>query len=150
MIMLRRSQSVIAGEGGFTFTELLVALTILGLVAVPLLSLLQDSCCYTAAAGRRTAALNLCRERLEELKSAGSSCCLALFEGGREECRLLEEADSLPEGCAHYRRETVLEKRAFLLEPAGAAGYLRITVTVYYNGRGGESAVALATNLGER
>lgn len=150
MIMLRRSQSAIAGEGGFTFTELLVALTILGLVAVPLLSLLQDSCCYTAAAGRRTAALNLCRERLEEIKAAGLRRCLTLFDGGRQDCRLLEEVALLPEGGEPYRRETLLEKQVLPFEPAGAAGYLRITVTVYYDGRGGESAVALATNLGGR
>jgi prepilin-type N-terminal cleavage/methylation domain-containing protein len=60
-------------EEGFTFTELLVAITILALVSIPVLSMLLNGYSYTVMAGRQTVAANLCRDKIEELKSEGFS-----------------------------------------------------------------------------
>lgn len=147
---LRRKARPFSGEDGFTFTELLVAAAVLGLIVVPVLAMLLQSYGYAVAAGRRTAAVNLCRERIEELKAAGSRRCLALFAEGCTECVLCGEADPLPAGFESYRRETVLAKKRFAPAPGGAVQYLEIRVAVYYGRGSGEEAVVLETNLGGR
>ena len=137
-------------EDGFTFTELLVALTVLTLIAVPVLAMLLHSYGCTVAAGRRTVAANLCRERIEELRAAGTGRCLALFGESPECCIIAGEADPLPEGFAPYRRETVLTKKVFAPAPGSEAEYLGIIVAVYYGRGSGEEVVVVETNLGGR
>lgn len=148
MAPLGMRRGTISGEDGFTFAELLVTMTVLALVAVPLLALLGNGYCYTVRAGRRTVAVNLCRERLEELRAAGYRGCLALLEGGSERREIPAEEDPLPGGYAPYRRATVLERRSAVLAPGSEAGYLRIRVTVTYGTGAGEERVVLETNLG--
>ncbi len=149
MARLRHHGQATSEEDGFTFTELLVSVTVLALIAVPVLAMLMHSYGYTVSAGRRTVAVNLCRERLEELRAAGSSRCLALFEEGRHRCEIAGEGDPLPEVFAPYRRETVLEKKRVTPAPGSEAEYLRVTVAVYYGrGSGGEGSVVLESNLG--
>ncbi len=58
-------------SGGYTFIELLVAITILGIVIAPFLGLLTSGFSSIAAAGRKTTAINLAREEMETIKAVG-------------------------------------------------------------------------------
>ena len=143
-----QQEQATSGEDGFTFSELLVTVTVLAFIAVPVLAMLLHSYGYTVSAGRRTVAVNLCRERLEELRAAGSSRCLALFEEGRDRCEIAGEDDPLPAGFEPYRRETLLERQVLTPAPGSEAEYLRITVAVSYSRGSGEGSVVMETNLG--
>ena len=93
-------------EEGFTFTELLVAITILALVSIPVLSMLLNGYSYTVMAGRQTVA-NLCRDKIEDFKAKGYSGCINLFKNSAGLIRESQRRGPLPEGYELYRRETV-------------------------------------------
>ncbi len=94
-------------EGGFTFTEVLVALALLAIVAAPVALLFTTSCTAMARAGCRTAAANLCREKMEQIKSGGISGCLDSIEGSPGGLYL--EVEELNSGARVFRRETSLQ-----------------------------------------
>lgn len=94
-------------ESGFTFTEVLVALALLALVAAPVALLFNTACTGMARAGCRTAAANLCREKMEQIKSGGISGCLDCINGSPG--GLYEEAEELNSGAGMFRRETALQ-----------------------------------------
>jgi prepilin-type N-terminal cleavage/methylation domain-containing protein len=58
-------------NSGYTFIELLIALTILSFVVAPFLGLFGGSFSAISAAGRQSAAINLCREKIETTKADG-------------------------------------------------------------------------------
>jgi len=64
---------------GYTFVELLLAITILGIVASPLIALFSGSYLAINNAGNHTVASNLCRDRIESLKSSGYSSLYQLY-----------------------------------------------------------------------
>lgn len=61
----------IEANQGYTFIELLIAITILGLMIPPLLALFSGSFRIINNAANLTIAANLCRERQEELQAIG-------------------------------------------------------------------------------
>lgn len=138
-------------EEGFTFTELLVAITILALVSIPVLSMLLNGYSYTVMAGRQTVAANLCRDKIEELKSEGfSKYDLLIRDKPDGRYRIPSAEDPLPEGYELYRRETVIERRESIKGSSASAleaDYLRVRVTVYWTERGGENSVEMETSL---
>lgn len=133
-------------EDGFTFTELLVAITILALVAIPVLTLLVNGYTYTVMAGRQTIAANLCRDKIEELKAEGFSNYALLVRASPDGTyRITSAEDPLPEGYELYRRETIIEEKSS--QSGIAASYLRVKVTVYWTEQVGERSVEMETNL---
>ena len=138
-------------EEGFTFTELLVAITILALVSIPVLSMLLNGYSYTVMAGRQTVAANLCRDKIEDFKAKGYSGCINLFKNSAGLIHEIPSAeDPLPEGYELYRRETVIERRESIKGSSSSAleaEYLRVRVTVYWTERGGENSVEMETSL---
>ncbi|MDY6826635.1 MAG: type II secretion system protein [Bacillota bacterium] len=64
-------KSILPARDGYTLVELLIAVTLLGVIAVPVLALFVGSSSWIAGARCRSTALNLCRERIEDLRSAG-------------------------------------------------------------------------------
>ncbi len=60
-----------ADRRGFVLIELLVAITVLGLVAAPVLTAFITGYTSLAEAGDKTGALNLARRQMEEVKSMG-------------------------------------------------------------------------------
>ena len=64
-------KSSLSSTDGYTFIELLLAITILALVVTPFLGLFTYSFSSIALSGRQTGAVNLCRENMESLKALG-------------------------------------------------------------------------------
>ena len=67
-------------EGGFLLLELLVALLVLAFVVGPLVSLLVLGIQVLHGAGQYTVALNLAREKMEEVKGAGFGKAVCVVE----------------------------------------------------------------------
>ncbi len=146
MIPRRWISKAAFGEDGFTFTELLVAITILALALVPILALLVNGYTYTVMSGRQTIAANLCRDKIEDLKSEGFSKYILLVRASPAGTySISSDEDPLPEEYGLYRRETIMEEKS---SGSGiAASYLRVKVTVYWNEKGGERSVEMETNM---
>jgi len=60
-----------ASQQGFLLIELLVAVTVLGLVAAPILTAFITGYSSLAGAGDKTCALNLARRQMEQVKGMG-------------------------------------------------------------------------------
>jgi len=127
-----------------------VAITILALVSIPVLSMLLNGYSYTVMAGRQTVAANLCRDKIEELKSEGfSKYDLLIRDKPDGRYQIPSAEDPLPEGYELYRRETVIERRESIKGSSSSgleADYLRVRVTVYWTERGGENSVEMETS----
>jgi prepilin-type N-terminal cleavage/methylation domain-containing protein len=94
-------------ERGYTFIELLVAITVLALVFVPLAALFTGGYMGMVRAGRRTAASNLCREKIEEIKANGYSYYLGQISTSANGV-IVEIEDTVGEKNL-FKRETTLE-----------------------------------------
>ncbi len=64
---------------GYTFIELLIALALLGIVVAPLLNLFATGYAYIGNARMQTTALNLCRDRIEEMRALGYPAVYNLY-----------------------------------------------------------------------
>ncbi len=64
-------KATLRSRHGYTFIELLVAISILGFVIAPFLALFTNSFSSIALSGRETTAINLCREKMESVKAIG-------------------------------------------------------------------------------
>ncbi|MDW7740191.1 MAG: type II secretion system protein [Bacillota bacterium] len=116
---------------GYTFTEILVAITILGLVITPILTLFISSFQSINHAGKRTTAVNLCREQLEQVKAAGySDVYRDYLEEGSE---LYFESEI--EGFTGFSRETRVEPYILTVSEDTSLELLQITVTVKWQQR---------------
>lgn len=73
------NKSVIQGSSGYTFIELLIALTILGLIITPILMMFSGSFLAINNAGRHSAAINLCRQQMEYIRALGYEPALLLY-----------------------------------------------------------------------
>jgi len=65
------SYDLFSEKGGYSLIELLIAVTILGLVVAPFLGLFGGSFGTIAAAGKQTEAIHLCQQKVESLKAKG-------------------------------------------------------------------------------
>jgi prepilin-type N-terminal cleavage/methylation domain-containing protein len=137
----------ICNKSGYTFIELLVAIAILGLVVTPLLTLFTTGYFLISNARQQTIALNLCRSKLEEVKSPGyySTQDLQFNAFGSP----IIEFD--PEGFSGYRRETFFSAYALptdsndppLLE------LVQVDVAVFWPVQSGEQSETLSYLLGK-
>lgn len=64
-------KSSLCSTDGYTFIELLLAITMLAFVVTPFIGLFTYSFSSIALAGRQSGAVNLCREKMESLKALG-------------------------------------------------------------------------------
>jgi prepilin-type N-terminal cleavage/methylation domain-containing protein len=133
------------GEGGYTLVELLVAMTVLAIVFLPLSALLAAGGSGMVQAGRRTAAANLCREKMEEIKARGCSYYLDAVDAAPGGIYL--EMENL----GFFRRETKLQQLELTLEgeDAGVA-MLKIDVQVKWQEGAAEQCVELSSYLAGR
>ncbi len=58
---------------GYTFIELLIALALLGLVITPILTLYSSTALMVSNSADYSVAVNLCRDKIEQLKALESS-----------------------------------------------------------------------------
>jgi len=133
---------------GYTYIELLVAITILGLVAAPLLALFTGSFTSIAEAGIKSSAVNLCREKMETLKAWGYEETYAFYLAGPGSPSCIEE--EIP-GHPHFRRVTEVT----LLDPENeslppGAEVLCLKVSVYRTGWKREISASLESRLARR
>jgi type II secretory pathway pseudopilin PulG len=146
MEVSKRMQRRILQRGeGYTFIELLIAVTLLALITAPLLGLLATGFTAVHAAGQQTAAVNLCRAAMESLKSLGYAAVYDdyVLKGGspREETALqgpftrVTEVSTLPPDGGGVLQELEL---------------LQIRVTVFWAGKGAVRSATLESYLAPR
>ena len=129
-------------NGGYTFIELLVAIAILGIVVTPFLALFSTSYLSINSAGRQSAAINLCREQMETVRSLDCSTLQSVY---------LDDYTSLPQienpiaGFTGFRRATTVEPFIFTCqnEPSFELELLFVKVTVFWQDRGTEKSETL-------
>ena len=90
---------------GYTFVELLLAITILGMVITPLYSLLSGSRQMIAVAGNKTIAISLCREKLESLKAEGYANLYQHYQALGNEPLIEHDPVDTPQ----FQRETIIQ-----------------------------------------
>lgn len=137
------------GENGFTFAELMVAVTILAVVTVPLLSLLASGHAAAVFSGRQTTAVNLCRAGVEEIKARGYDYYMAVIEENAGAPYTPPAEDPVP-GFSFFSRRAVVAAEILPGLNGLEVKLLRVTVTVSWMHGDGERSVALETYLAER
>ena len=130
---------------GYTFIELLVAITILGIVVTPFLALFSGSFLSIKNAGDQSTAINLCRGQMETVKSLGCSAISDLSLS--ENCSFLIE-DNIP-GFPGFRRATNIKPVIFSCEnqPSLELEVLLIEISVTWNRQNSERSVTLSGYL---
>lgn len=78
-------------NSGYTFIELLVALTILGLMITPVLMMLSGSFLSIKNSGSQSAAVSLCRQQMETVKALGYDSALELYSTENTDSNTPEE-----------------------------------------------------------
>ncbi len=138
--------SVLRSNGGYTFIELLIAISILGLVVAPFLALFSGSYLAISSAGRQSAAINLCREQMEAVKSLGCSTVRTTYLEENASSSSVEETIA---GFSGFRRTTSVETFIFSCEnePSLELELLFIEVTVLWNERQSEKSETLSSFL---
>jgi len=99
------NKSILRSNSGYTFIELLVALTILGLMVTPILMLFSGSFLSIGNAGNQSAAVSLCRQQMEKVKALGYDSALDLCPAGNGNSNNIE--DNI-EGFKGFRRATTV------------------------------------------
>jgi prepilin-type N-terminal cleavage/methylation domain-containing protein len=135
-------------SGGYTFIELLIAITILGFVITPFLGLFSFSFSSIARAGHQSAALNLCRDKLETLKAEGFDTLYTDFITSAGNPLLETDLPTMP----GYRRVTEVTPIEINALPAmeEPIELLLITVTVYWTANNQEYSETVESYLGKR
>lgn len=137
------------GERGYTFVELLVAITMLAIVFIPVAALLTTGYAGMVRAGRRTAAANLCREKIEEVKANGYSYYRDLINAAPD--GIYVEIESSPGGFNYFRRETMMQRLELALEGENvSAPVINITVQVRWQEFETERSVKMESSLTRR
>ncbi len=137
---------VLRSNCGYTFIELLIAISILGLVIAPFLALFSGSFLAINSAGRQSAAVNLCREQMETIKSLGCATLhTAYLEGNSSYLKIEEKVD----GFCGFKRTTSVETFKFTCEnePSLKLELLLIEVTVSWMDRAKEKSETLVSFL---
>ena len=136
-------------ERGYTFIELLVAITMLAIVFIPVAALLTTGYAGMVRAGRRTAAANLCREKIEEVKANGYSYYRDLINAAPD--GIYVEIESSPGGFNYFRRETMMQRLELALEGENvSAPVINITVQVRWQEFETERSVKMESSLTRR
>lgn len=135
---------------GYTFVELLLAITILGIVVSPLIALFSGSYFAINNAGKHTIASNLCRDRIESLKSSGYSSLDQLYVSGNGSA-IIE--DNLPDHPG-FKRTTILSLYPLEIRPENSedegqtVNLLYIEVTVSWTSREKTNHETVSTLIG--
>jgi len=132
---------------GYSFIELLVALAILGLVSAPVLALFTGSFSSIAEAGRRSSAVNLCREKMETVKAGGYEAVYSYYIAAGGSPHVEEEIPGQP----LFRRTTVVKA----LDPTEnglppGSDLLSIKITVSWTAGERELSESLVSRLAGR
>ena len=124
------NKALLRSTGGYTFVELLVAITILGFVSAPFIGLFYSCFSAITMAGSQTGAINLCRDKMESVKAGGYQAVYDRYISG-ESPAIFDEDLTASHG---FRR--VVEVNPLLLSTAGTPqltlDLLQIKVTVYW------------------
>ena len=135
-------------KDGYTFIELLLAITILGFVVTPFLGLFTYSFSSLVLSGRQSSAINLCREKMESLKADGySSVYDCYITGGASP--LLENDPAQNPG---FRRITEVIPLSITTSgtPQLTLELLQIKITVFWMIRDREYSETVESYLGCR
>lgn len=141
------NRSPLCRNDGYTFIELLVAITLLGLIIAPFLGLFGTSYSAIGRAGQQSTAVNLCRDRMEWVKARGFSY-FSPYPNSNGAITLIEE--DLPEEPG-YRRIT--EVSTIHISPPGQPDQeiplLHVTVTVFFTAGDREYSEKVETYIAE-
>lgn len=133
-------------SAGYTFIELLIAITILALLIAPLLALFATGFNAINLAGQQTTAVNLCRAGIESLKSRDYEAVYDDYLAGGP---VLE--DGPVEGSPHFRRKMEVEPVTLYAGPASPdLELLQLKVTVSWTARERERSFSAETYLAPR
>ncbi len=132
---------------GYTFVELLVAITILGFIITPFLNLFIFSFSSIENAGKYTTAINLGREKMEDIKARGYNNAYEYYIVDGNNPHPENDIDSWPQ----YRRVT----EVYPLNLNGEDLYpnlelLSIKITVYWTTGETEYSEVLESTLCQR
>lgn len=138
----------LSAVNGYTFIEILVAITILGIAVVPLLGFFSSSFAAISNSGSQTRALNLCRDQIEMLKAEGFLSVYSHFITGGNNPLVENDLD------LHPGKQRITKVQALTIEAetgsAPAAELLQITVKVKWISAGREHEETLQAYLAER
>ncbi len=141
-------KTLLRSTDGYTFIELLVAITILGFVVAPFLGLFTGSFSAIAQSGRQSSAINLCREKMESVKAIGYAAAYECYRGNEGSPYSEEQLPSHP----GFRRVT--EIKPVLFSASGTyqpnPDLLQITITVYWIVHDQEYSETLESYLARR
>ncbi len=128
---------------GYTFIELLIAVSILGIVVSPFLALFSGSFLSITGAGRQSVAMNLCREQYETVKSLNCPALQATYLSSENILPLMEE---IPSGYEGFSRSTSVETVIFSCtnNPSLELELLLIEVAVSWEQGGAEKSETLS------
>lgn len=145
-----KKQNRFKNESGYSFIELMVAITVLAVVVMPLLSVLVGGYAVMVSAGRQTVAANLCRDKIEEVKAGGFGYYDSLLDEGGQ----YWEEENPVSGFSHFRRETSIVKETRVLSSGQEGDFtvnlLVIKVTVYWFHEAVAHSVSLVSELAQR
>ncbi len=138
-------KSIRDSMNGYTFIELLVAITILGLVIAPFLGLFSTAFLSISGSGKQTTAVNLGREQMENVRALGYPSVYELYRQGKNPALYEDEIPGYP----GFRRATTVEPFYFDLDGLSppALELMLIEVTVSWEQRDREHEVSLASYL---
>ncbi len=133
---------VITREEGFSLLEVIAAVTVLGLILLPVYSMFAGGT-FAALSGRHeTVAVTLAQEGMEEIKGRGYGQ-LREYMAGREEA-------SLEENLGFYKRKAAMQILQLGEITAGGDGeIIVIKVTVSWGEGEGSRSVSLTSFLGK-
>ncbi|MDZ4133458.1 MAG: type II secretion system protein [Dethiobacteria bacterium] len=142
------NRAKLRASGGYTFIELLIAIAILGFVITPFLGLFSCSFSSIARAGHQSAAVNLCRDKMETVKSEGYDSVYASFVTAANNPLFETDLPTMPS----YRRVTDVSPIEIISLPLleEPTTLLLIAVTVYWTTNNQEYSETVESYLGKR
>ncbi len=129
------NKTIIRSNSGYTFIELLIALTILGLIVTPILMMFSGSLQAINSAGSHSAAINLCRQQMEYVKALGYQSALQLYA---DESEIDNPRENNIDGFPGFKRVTSVKPFAVSCTNTSAleVELVLIEITVTWEERG--------------
>lgn len=140
-------KGLVSDNRGYTFIELVVAVTILSFLVVPLLGLFTGTFSSIAEAGKKTAAINLARDKMESVKASGYPAVYDYYVAGGNSPRTEHNIASQPEYIRVTEVSAIIPDQELL--PPGTE-LLSIRITVYWDSPETEKFEVLESILGRR